>query len=116
MASDRSDLEWGLDRVRASTIKSVLDRALPLAQASEAHKLVAANNKVADSLVLTPLGCISTMATGPGENRSRPCGTLEIHVYWGNRCARLWNFNNRVRMIRLSESNANHDCLRHRRC
>ena len=53
MASDRSDLEWGLDQIKAGKIRPVLDRALPLKDAAEAHRLVA-NNKVAGSIVLQP--------------------------------------------------------------
>ena len=53
MASDIEDLEWGLDQVRAGRIKPVLDRALPLREAAEAHRLVAAN-RVKGNIVLLP--------------------------------------------------------------
>ena len=53
MAADSSDLEWGLAEVRAGRIKPVLDRALPLNQAAEAHRLIAAN-RVKGNLVLLP--------------------------------------------------------------
>ncbi len=53
MASDIEDLEWGLDRVVAGAIKPLLDRALPLSEAAEAHRLIAAN-RVAGNLVLLP--------------------------------------------------------------
>ncbi len=53
MASDPSDLEWGLTEVRAGRIKPLLDRALPLRQAAEAHRLVAAN-AVKGNVVLLP--------------------------------------------------------------
>ena len=53
MASDIEDLEWGLEQVEAGTIKPLLDRALPLREAAEAHKLIA-NNQVAGNIVLLP--------------------------------------------------------------
>jgi len=53
MASDISDLEWGLEQVRQGKIKPLLDRTLPLEKASEAHRLIA-NNEVAGSIVLLP--------------------------------------------------------------
>ncbi len=53
MASDKADLEWGLERVRAGKIKPALDRALPLSQAAEAHRLIA-SNQVQGNLVLLP--------------------------------------------------------------
>ncbi len=53
MASDVADLEWGLDQVRAGRIKPVLDRALPLSEAAEAHRLIAAN-RVKGNIVLLP--------------------------------------------------------------
>ncbi|MCH9053443.1 MAG: zinc-binding dehydrogenase [Proteobacteria bacterium] len=53
MASDIEDLEWGLDRVEAGTIKPLLDRALPLREAAEAHRLIA-NNEVKGNVVLLP--------------------------------------------------------------
>ena len=53
MASDIEDLEWGLEQVEAGTIKPLLDRALPLREAAEAHRLIA-NNEVKGNLVLLP--------------------------------------------------------------
>ena len=53
MASDIEDLKWGLEQVRAGRIRPSLDRALPLSDASEAHRLIA-NNQVAGNLVLLP--------------------------------------------------------------
>ena len=53
MASDIEDLEWGLEQVKAGRIKPLLDRALPLSQAAEAHRLIA-NNQVAGNIVLLP--------------------------------------------------------------
>ena len=53
MASDASDLEWGLDQVRAGRIEPLLDHALPLREAAEAHRLIAAG-AVTGNLVLLP--------------------------------------------------------------
>ena len=53
MASDKSDLLWGLEQVRAGKVRAVLDRALALAEAAAAHRLVA-DNRVAGNLVLLP--------------------------------------------------------------
>ncbi len=53
MASDVEDLEWGLAQVKAGKIKPLLDRALPLSQAAEAHRLIAAN-QVSGKIVLLP--------------------------------------------------------------
>ncbi len=53
MASDIEDLQWGLEQVRAGRIKPALDRAMPLREAPEAHRLVA-NNQVTGSIVLQP--------------------------------------------------------------
>lgn len=53
MASDATDLKWGLEQVKAGKIKPVLDRALPLSQAAEAHRLIA-TNQVKGNLVLLP--------------------------------------------------------------
>ena len=53
MASDATDLEWGLEQVRAGRIKPSLDRTLPLSQAAEAHRLIA-GNQVTGNLVLLP--------------------------------------------------------------
>ena len=55
MASDIEDLMWGLAQVKAGKIKPLLDRALPLGQAAEAHRLIAAN-AVKGNLVLLPWG------------------------------------------------------------
>ena len=53
MANDPTDLEWGLEQVRAGRIKPVLDHVLPLSEAAEAHRLIAAN-QVAGNLALLP--------------------------------------------------------------
>ncbi|MCH7753917.1 zinc-binding dehydrogenase [candidate division KSB1 bacterium] len=53
MAADAADLKWGLEQVRAGKIKPLLDRALPLSQAAEAHRLIA-SNQVAGNIVLRP--------------------------------------------------------------
>ena len=53
MASDIEDLEWGLAQVRAGTIKPLLDRALPLRDAAEAHRLIA-TSAVNGNIVLLP--------------------------------------------------------------
>ncbi|NGX39036.1 MAG: 2-haloacrylate reductase [Chlamydiae bacterium] len=53
MASDIEDLQFGLKLVREGKVKPMLDRTLPLSQASEAHRLVA-NNEVSGRLVLLP--------------------------------------------------------------
>ncbi len=53
MASDLDDLAWGLEQVRAGRIKPLLDKALPLTHAGDAHRLIAAN-EVSGNLVLLP--------------------------------------------------------------
>lgn len=53
MASDPSDLLWGLEQVRVGRIRPVLDRAMPLREAAEAHRLIA-ENRVQGNLVLLP--------------------------------------------------------------
>ena len=53
MASDIEDLEWGLAQVKAGEIKPLLDRALPLRDAAEAHRLIA-NSAVKGNIVLLP--------------------------------------------------------------
>ena len=53
MGSDPKDLQWGLEKIREGQIKPVLDRALPLDQAAEAHRLIAGND-VKGNLVLLP--------------------------------------------------------------
>ena len=47
------DLKWALEQVKAGKIRPNLDRALPLAQADEAHRLLS-NNQVTGNLVLLP--------------------------------------------------------------
>jgi NADPH2:quinone reductase len=47
------DLEWGLKQVAAGKIRPLLDRALPLSEANEAHRLLATNG-VAGNIVLLP--------------------------------------------------------------
>ncbi len=53
MASDKLDLEWGLEQVKAGRIVPLLDQALPLQDAPEAHRLIA-TNQVVGNLVLLP--------------------------------------------------------------
>ena len=53
MASDKSDLEFGLQLVSEGKITPLLDRTLPLSEAAEAHRLVA-NNEVTGSVALLP--------------------------------------------------------------
>jgi len=53
MASDIEDLRFGLELVRQGKVSPVLDRALPLSQAAEAHRLVA-ENRVTGNVVLLP--------------------------------------------------------------
>ena len=53
MFGDVADYEWGIEQVRAGRIKPLLDRALPLSQAAEAHRLIA-TNQVAGNIVLLP--------------------------------------------------------------
>ncbi len=53
MAGDIEDLQWGLEQVRTGKIKPVLDRALPLNQAAEAHRLIS-NNEVTGNIALLP--------------------------------------------------------------
>ncbi len=53
MASDVEDLQWGLEQVRAGRIRPSLDRALPLDQAAEAHRLIS-TNQVTGTIVLLP--------------------------------------------------------------
>lgn len=53
MASDKQDLEWGLEQVQTGRIKPALDRTFPLSQAAEAHRLIAAY-QVTGNLVLLP--------------------------------------------------------------
>ncbi len=53
MASDIEDFNWGLEQVRVGRIKPLLDHTLPLSQAAEAHRLIAAN-QVTGNIVLLP--------------------------------------------------------------
>ncbi len=53
MASDKRDMEFGLQLVREGKITPLLDRTLPLSEAAEAHRLVA-NNEVTGSVALLP--------------------------------------------------------------
>ncbi|MCG8608018.1 zinc-binding dehydrogenase [bacterium] len=53
LAADIHELRTGLDFVRDGKIRPVLDRALPLSEAPEAHRLVS-SNKVTGSVVLLP--------------------------------------------------------------
>ncbi len=53
MFGDVADFEWGMEQVRAGRIKPLLDRALPLSQAAEAHRLIS-TNQVTGNLVLLP--------------------------------------------------------------
>jgi len=53
MGSDIEDLKWGLEQIRTGQIKPSLDRALPLNQAAEAHRLIA-TGQVKGNLVLLP--------------------------------------------------------------
>jgi len=53
LAADIRELRTGLDLVRDGKIKPSLDRALPLSEAAEAHRLVS-TNKVTGSMVLIP--------------------------------------------------------------
>ena len=73
MASDLKDLKWGLERVREGRIGPVLDRVLHLSQASEAHRVIAAN-EVAGKHRATSLGCLKTR-----ELRRQPGTRTESH-------------------------------------
>ena len=53
MAYDVAGLDWGLEQVRAGRIRPLLDRAFPLSDAPEAHRILAAN-RVTGNLVLLP--------------------------------------------------------------
>jgi len=53
MASDKSDLEFGLRLVREGKIRPLLDRTMPLSEAAHAHRLVA-NNEVIGNIALLP--------------------------------------------------------------
>lgn len=53
LLGDVADFRWGMEQVRAGRIKPLLDRALPLGQAAETHRLIS-TNQVAGNLVLLP--------------------------------------------------------------
>ena len=53
MFGDVDDFKWGMQQVRAGRIKPLLDRALPLSEAPEAHRLVS-TNQVSGNVVLMP--------------------------------------------------------------
>ncbi len=53
MFGDVEDFKWGMEQVRAGRIKPLLDRTLPLRQATEAHRLIA-TNQVTGNIVLLP--------------------------------------------------------------
>ena len=53
MSGDIADYQWGIEQVRAGRIRPVLDRALPLREASEAHRLIG-RNQVKGNIVLLP--------------------------------------------------------------
>ena len=53
LAADIRELRTGIDFVRDGKIKPVLDRALPLSEAAEAHRLVS-TNQVTGKVVLLP--------------------------------------------------------------
>ncbi len=53
MSGDREDLCWALELVRAGKLRPTLDRALPLQDAAEAHRLIAAD-AVTGCLALLP--------------------------------------------------------------
>ncbi len=53
MFGDVADFEWGMEHVRTGRIKPLLDRALPLSQAAESHRLIS-TNQVTGNIVLLP--------------------------------------------------------------
>jgi len=53
LMGDVADFRWGLQQIKAGKIRPLLDRVLPLAEAAEAHRLLA-SNAVAGNLVLKP--------------------------------------------------------------
>lgn len=53
MASDKSDLEAGLEMLKDGKIKPIVDRTLPLKKAAEAHRLLA-TSQIAGNVVLLP--------------------------------------------------------------
>jgi NADPH:quinone reductase-like Zn-dependent oxidoreductase len=53
LMGDVADFRWGLQQVKAGLIRPLLDRVIPLAEAAEAHRLLA-SNAVNGNLVLRP--------------------------------------------------------------
>jgi D-arabinose 1-dehydrogenase-like Zn-dependent alcohol dehydrogenase len=53
LAGDIEDLRWALQKVKEGKLHPTLDRALPLEEAAEAHRLIAAN-QVTGSIALLP--------------------------------------------------------------
>ena len=53
LAGDIEDLRWALQQVKDGTLRPTLDRALPLKDAAEAHRLIAGNN-LTGSIALLP--------------------------------------------------------------
>jgi len=53
LMGDVADFRWGLQQIKAGKIRPLLDRVLPLAEAAEAHRLLA-SNAVNGNLVLKP--------------------------------------------------------------
>lgn len=53
LMGDVADFRWGMQQIKAGKIRPLLDRALPLAEAAEAHRLIA-SNAVNGNLVLKP--------------------------------------------------------------
>jgi NADPH:quinone reductase-like Zn-dependent oxidoreductase len=53
LMGSRQDLEWGLELVKAGKVRPLLDQVIPLREAAEAHRLLAAN-LVKGNLVMDP--------------------------------------------------------------
>ena len=53
MASDIEDLQYGLQLIKEGRVRPILDQALPLSRAAEAHRLLA-TSKVTGNIVLLP--------------------------------------------------------------
>jgi NADPH:quinone reductase-like Zn-dependent oxidoreductase len=53
LMGDLADFRWGLQQIKAGRIRPLLDHVLPLSEAAEAHRLLAAN-AVNGNLVLKP--------------------------------------------------------------
>ncbi|MEQ9617711.1 MAG: zinc-binding dehydrogenase [Deltaproteobacteria bacterium] len=53
MASDKEDLVYGLELIRERKIKPLLDQAIPLKNASKAHRLIS-ENRISGNIVLLP--------------------------------------------------------------